>query len=130
MLSPAASAASLTAEIETSCPLPRGRSGCVTTPSIRISGCAISCCREGTANAGVPQKTMRSAILGLPLAVFFELANLALDHVTLEQAEMVDLVAERPCQEPLAAHFEFFSTHVLRANCDVLRPGHVAAKSG
>src|SRR5271157_29375 len=104
---PVSAAAFLTGELAVCCPRPRGRSGCVTTPMISKSGCEIRCCREGTAKAGVPQKTIRSATARLPLAGFFQFADFSLDHVPLEHAEVrdeensvevVDLVAERAGQ--------------------------------
>src|SRR5215469_11666533 len=134
---PAASAVSFTGELDVSCPRPRGRSGCVTTLSTRKSGCAIMCRSDGTANAGVPQNTRRSATSVLPLAGFFQFFDFPLDHVALQHAQviqeensiqMIDLMAERACQQPLAPHLEFFSRRVLRPNRYVLRPLDVAAK--
>src|SRR5208282_4387381 len=119
---PAAVAASFTGELAVSCPRPRGRSGCVTTATTWKSGCAIKCCRDGTAKTGVPQKTIRSATARLPLAGFFQLADFPLDHVALEHAEVrdeedsvevVDLVAERAGEQAFAAHLEFLPGGVL-----------------
>src|ERR1700722_15134408 len=100
-----ASAASFTGELASSPPRPRGRSGCVTTPSILKSGCGIKCRKEGTANAGVPQNMIFSGTGFLPLAGFLHLADFSFDHVALQHAQvrdkqhavqMIDLVAERP----------------------------------
>src|SRR6267143_171108 len=52
-------AASLTGDGEICRPRPRGRSGCVMTAAISISGCARRWMKVGTAKCGVPQKTMR-----------------------------------------------------------------------
>ena len=49
------SASSLTADARSSLPLPAGRSGWVTTPTISCPS-SPSARREGTAKAGVPQK--------------------------------------------------------------------------
>src|SRR5580658_8264474 len=105
---PATSAASLTGEKENSCPRPRPRSGCVTTARTLNSGSASSCCREGTANAGVPQKTTFSISSGgLPLACLLQLADFSPNHVALQHAqmaqeqnsvEMVNFMAEGPRQ--------------------------------
>src|SRR5579862_4075121 len=138
MPSPASMATSFTGDIASAWPRPRGRSGCVTTASILRSGCAIKWRREGTANSGVPQKMIRSGTARLPVAGFFQFADLALDHVALEHTQMgdeedavqvVDLVAEGACEQSLAAHFEFLAGGVLRAHGHVLRTNHVSAKS-
>src|ERR1700689_1947469 len=109
------------------------------TPAISKSGSAISRRKDGTANAGVPQKTIRSATARLPVAGFSQFADFPLNQVPLEHAEMrdeensievVDLVAECAGEQTLAAHFEFFPRGILRADGDILRPCHVSAKSG
>ena len=46
-------------------PRPRGRSGCVTTPTTACADCS-SASSEGTANAGVPKKTIRERGHHLP----------------------------------------------------------------
>ena len=56
---PAASARALTGASDTFCPRPRGRSGCVTTPTTVCGEAASSASSVGTANSGVPKKTMR-----------------------------------------------------------------------
>src|SRR5256886_17141924 len=94
----AASAASFTAENETLCPRPRGRSGCVITPTISMSGCARRCLSVGTANEGVPQKTIRiinplrppgGRPRHLPPALFPELLDFPFDQVALQHAEVL-----------------------------------------
>src|SRR5271156_284995 len=136
---PAAVAASFTGELATSLPRPRGRFGCVTTPTIWKSGWAINSCREGRANAGVPQKIIFSGGTGvLPLAGFFQLADFALDEVAFQHAEVgdeenavevINFVAERASEEAFAAAFKGSARRILRADGDVLRALHVAAKS-
>src|SRR5262245_2121608 len=115
---PAAMAASLITELETACPRPRGRSGCVTTASTVKSGWEMRSRRVGRPNSGVPQKTIRIVRTypdRLPLAGFLQLANTAADHVPADQAEVLDeqdpvqmvgFVAERARQQSLAVHFE------------------------
>src|SRR5579871_2560843 len=87
---PASAAASFTGENEIAPPRPRGRSGCVTTPSSRKSGSAIRCFNAGTANDGVPQKIIFSGMTRLPGAGFDLLADFALDDVALEHSQMID----------------------------------------
>src|SRR5687768_300469 len=70
----------------TRCPRPRGRSGCVTTPTTVCSD-SISASRDGTAKSGVPKKTMRT---GLPLAGFGELLDLPDDQIFLQAAQAID----------------------------------------
>src|SRR5271154_977514 len=93
--------------------------------------------RDGTANSGVPQRIILSDTRALPLAGFFQLANLALDHVALQHAqvsdeedavEVIDFVAKRARKQSFAAHFEFFARSVMRAYGHVLRPSNVRAK--
>src|SRR4029077_4934886 len=94
----AALATSFTGEKETSCPRPRGRSGCVITPTISKSFCARRCFSVGTANDGVPQKTIRIInplrplcvrLRHLPLALFPELFDFTPDQIALEHAEVL-----------------------------------------
>src|SRR5580698_4864898 len=137
---PAATAASFTGELDLTWPRPRGRSGCVTTPSTLNSLCASSSRRLGRANAGVPQKTILSGgTRVLPLAGFFQLANFTLDEVALEHTQVrdeqdavqvIDLVAESTGEQAFAAAFELGARRVLRADGDVLRTFDVAAKTG
>src|SRR5437879_448227 len=118
----AASAVSFTAENETSCPRPRGRSGCVIALIISMSGCASRCLSVGTANEGVPQKTIRiinplrppgGRLRHLPLALFPELLDFPFDQVALQHAEVlqeknsiqvIDLMAESPRQQVFPAN--------------------------
>src|SRR4029077_10132620 len=132
---PASSAASLIGGLATSPPRPRGRSGCVTTASTEKPGCAIRARSDGSANAGGPQKTIRSGTFRLPLPGFFHLANLAFDQVALEHAEVIDeensvqmvnFVAESAGQQAFAAHFEFLTGGVLCADGDVGWPRNIA----
>src|SRR5258708_99682 len=143
----AASAACFTAEKETSCPRPRGRSGCVITPTISKSDCARRCLSVGTANEGVPQKTIRiinplrppgGRLRHLPLALFPELFYFPPDEVALQHAEVlqkkdsvqvIDLMAEGSRQQVFAANFELLALGILRLDGHKLRPQHVAAKS-
>src|SRR5271170_5227341 len=94
--------------------------------------------RDGTANSGVPQKIILSGTRVLPLAGFFQFADLALDHVALQHAqvsdeedavEVIDFVAKRARQHSFAAHFEFFAGGVMRAYGHILRPRNVRAKT-
>src|SRR5213076_272761 len=142
----AACAASLTAENETSCPRPRGRSGWVITPTISISGCASRRLSVGTANEGVPQKTIRiinllrppgGRLRHLPLALFPELLDFPFDQVALQHAEVlqkknpiqvIDLVAKSPRQQIFPANFKRFALGVLRLYRHKLRPQHVSSK--
>src|ERR1700744_3570486 len=127
---PRSSAATFTGDFWISRPRPAGRSGCVTTPSTRNAGSPASATKEGTAKAGVPQKTIRSGGTGrLPLARFLHFADFALDQIALEHAEvidkedaieMIDLVAEGACEQAFAAHFELFAVDILGANRHVL----------
>src|ERR1700679_2033423 len=136
---PAATAASFTGELDVSWPRPRGRSGCVTTPSTLNSLSASSSRRVGRANAGVPQKTILSGgTRVLPLAGFFQLANFALDQVALEHTkvrdeedavEVIDFVAEGAREQAFAAAFELGARRVLRADSDILRTFDVATKT-
>src|SRR5437588_5153992 len=142
----AASAASFTAENETLCPRPRGRSGCVITPTISMSGCARRCLSVGTANEGVPQKTIRiinplrppgGRLRHLPPALFPELLDFPFDQVALQHAEVlhnknpiqvIDLVAKSPRQQIFPANFKRFALGVLRLYRHKLRPQHVSSK--
>src|SRR5579859_1497186 len=99
----------------------------------------MRCRKEGAAKAGVPQNTIRSGTDRLPLAVFSQLANFALDDVALKHAEMIDeqnaveminFVAESTREQAFAAHFKFLSRDIERLHCDVLRTGYVAAETG
>src|SRR6266446_5752345 len=56
-------AASFTGAAEISWPRPRGRSGCVITVAISMSGCPRRCMKVGTAKCGVPQKRMRMGLV-------------------------------------------------------------------
>src|SRR5215469_3881264 len=136
---PAPTAAFFTGELCRWRPRPRGRSGCVTTPSIWKSGWRTRCSREGTAKAGVPQKTMRSATASLPFAGFFHFPDFSFDQIAFEQAEvgdekntiqMVDFVAESAREQPFTAHFKFFPGRVLRAHRHKLRTQDMPAESG
>src|SRR5467141_5073051 len=144
----AASAVSFTAENDTSCPRPRGRSGCVTALIISMSGCASRCLSVGTANEGVPQKTIRiinplrppsGRLRHLPLALFPELLDFPSDQVALEHAEVlqkknsiqvINLMAEGPRQQVFTTNFELLALGILRFDGHKLRPQHVATKSG
>src|ERR1700691_1449020 len=130
--------ASFTGDIASAWPRPRGRSRYGTTTSSLRSGCALKWRRDGTAKSGVPQKMIRSGTARLPVAGFFQFADLALDHVALKHAQMgdeedsiqvVDLVAEGARKQSLAAHFEFLAGGVLRAHGHILRTNHMSAKS-
>src|SRR6266478_3896682 len=141
-----ASAASLTGEKEISPPRPRGRSGCVITPTISKSFCARRCFSMGTANEGVPQKTIRiiyplrppgGRLRHLPLALFPELLDFPPDQVALQHAEVlqeknsvqvIDLMAERARQQVFAANFKRLALGVLRLDGHELRTHHVSAK--
>src|SRR4029077_12939451 len=107
-------AAFFTGEAEISWPRPRGRSGCVITAAISISGCARRRMNVGTAKCGVPQKRMRmvSPARALPLALFPKLLDFAFYEVALQHAQMldeenavevVDFMAESAGQQVLAA---------------------------
>src|SRR6266436_1077898 len=111
-----ATAASFTGDAEISWPRPRGRSGCVITAAISMSGCARRWMKVGTAKCGVPQKTMRMRSVPIvdsgriavevlrfaqddtifegakpsPLALFPELFDFALDQVAFQHAQMLD----------------------------------------
>src|SRR6267143_3469305 len=142
----AASAASFTEEKEISPPRPRGRSGCVITPTISKSFCARRCFSAGTANEGVPQKTIRiinplrppgGRLRHLPLALFPELLDFPPDEVALQHTEVVqkknsiqviDLMAKSPRQQVLAANFKGLALGILRLDGYKLRPQHVTAK--
>src|SRR5208337_2701903 len=113
----AASASSLTGENAISWPRPFGRSGCVNTLTTSKSGCWRRCCKEGTANCGVPQNTIRNRLtvsslfahaLKLPLALFPQFLDLAPDQVAFQHAQvlqeehpiqMVKLMAKRARQQ-------------------------------
>ena len=95
----------------------------------------------GTANTGVPQKTMcmAEALRSLPLALFLQLLDSALDEVALEQAEVlqeqdavevVNLMTEGAREEFLASNLENLSPGVLRADGHKLRANDVSAEAG
>src|ERR1700724_4486059 len=135
---PARSAAAFTGETEVSWPRPRGRSGWVTTPSIWKPGWAIRWRNVGTANAGVPQKTIRSGTAGLPFTGFFQFADPAPDQIALQHAEVseeeksvevIDFVAEGAREKPFAAHFKFLPGRILCPHGDVLGPGDISAEA-
>jgi hypothetical protein len=91
----------------------------------------MSCCwskyfSEGTANCGVPQNTSRKRFTApslaqaaeLPLAFFPQFLDLSFDQVALQHAQVlqeknpiqvIDLMAESPRQQILAANFKAFS---------------------
>src|SRR5271166_3872951 len=82
---------------------------------------------------------MRKGTARLPVAGFFQLANLALDQIAFQQAqvsdeegplEMVDLMAEGAGEQSFAAHFEFSSGRVLRTNGDVRGASDVSSEAG
>src|ERR1700756_1174311 len=142
----AASAVSFTGEKETSWPRPRGRSGCVNTPTISKSGCSRRYLNGGTANCGVPQNTIRRRFTAgsparsahLPLAFFPQLFDFALDEVALQHAQMlqeensvqmVDFMAERPRQQVFTANLERLALQVLRAHSHKLRADDVPPKT-
>ena len=88
--------------------------------------------------AGVPQNMILSGTDRLPLAVFSQLADFALDDVAFEHAEMgnkknsvemIDFVAEGAGQQAFAAHFKFLPGYVVRPHGDVLGTRHVTAES-
>src|SRR5258707_7781448 len=142
-----ASAASFTAENETSCPRPRGRSGCVIAARISKSDCARRCLSVGTANEGVPQKTIRiinsprppsGRLRHLPLALFPEFLDFPPDQVAFEHAkvlqkknsiQVINLMAEGPRQQVFTTNFELLALGILRLDGHKLRPQHVATKS-
>src|ERR1700691_2200760 len=73
----------------------------------------------------------------LPLAKFPHLFDFALDQIALQHAEVlnkenavqvIDLVAERPRQQILAANLKRLAFEVLRFHGDKLWPHHIAAK--
>jgi hypothetical protein len=61
------------------------------TVSTEKSGSAIRRCSVGSANSGVPQKTMRRGgfVSGLPISGLRQLANLAFDEVAFQDAEVL-----------------------------------------
>src|SRR5579864_3863650 len=81
---------------------------------------------------------MRSGTARLPVAGFFQLADFALDQITLQKAQvtdkkgsvqMIDLMAEGAGEQSFAAHLEFRSRGVLRVDSDVGGASNVAAEA-
>src|SRR5271155_2626196 len=82
---------------------------------------------------------MRRGTARLPVAGFFQLADLALDQIAFQKAqmsdeegpvEMVDLVAEGAGKQSFAAHLELSSGGVLRADGDVRGASYIASEAG
>src|SRR5437879_12640448 len=117
------------------------------TPTISKSFCARRCFSVGTANEGVPQKTIRiiyplrppgGRLRHLPLALFPELLDFPFDQVALQHAEvlqkknsvqMINLMAEGARQQVFAANFKLFAFRVLRLDGHKLWPHHIPAKA-
>src|SRR3979490_2367741 len=132
----AARATSFAGEEEIWWPRPRARSGCVMRARSPKSGCAGRGLRVGAANWGVPEKRMRiftplrpptGRLRPLPLALFPELFDFALDDVALQHAEMlekenavevIDLMAEGAGEKIFAANFVGLAFGVLSLHGD------------
>src|SRR6266849_6020383 len=117
------------------------------TPTISKSFCARRCFSVGTANEGVPQKTIRiiyplrppgGRLRHLPLALFPELLDFPFDQVALQHAEVlqkknsvevIDLMAERSRQQVFPANFKRLAFGILRLDGHKLRPQHVSSKA-
>src|SRR5512145_2625261 len=108
-------ASALTADAAACCPLPRGRSGCVTTAMIWC-GEASNVRSVGQANGAVPMKIMRIASLQaqplapLPLgALKFADHDITccLAHAIEKQhaLQVVNFVLEGACKQPFSLHF-------------------------
>src|ERR1019366_4136608 len=134
---PSASAARFTGDSASCMPRPLGRSGWVAT-SFTPKPAATSFSSVGTANGGVPQKT-KSIMSALPFALLYQLADLALHHVSLQGAdvadielavEMVGFVHQRARQQFLSAHLDGLAFHVLCARRNRAWPRHLLAEFG
>ena len=102
----------------------------------------------GTAKEGVPQKTIRifnplrplsGRLRHLPLALFPELLDFALDQVALQHAQMldeenavevIDFMAEGAGQEVFSTDFKGFALGVLRFDGYKLWAEDVPAETG
>src|ERR1700761_2189961 len=116
-------AAAFTGDGMSSCLRPFGRSGCVTTsgtvwPAERIRS------RVGTANSGVPRKTMFIGRL-FPFARPLKFLDFALDEIALQGAQVIDkqdavqvidLVQKGAGQEILARDFDMLAAGVAGAH--------------
>src|ERR1700730_6407088 len=134
-------------EKETCWPRSRGRSGCVITPKTLKSDCARRSLSVGTANCGVPQKSIRISfplrppggrLRRLPLSLFPELLDLALDEIAFQHAEVlekkdsievIDFMAKGACQKVFAANFKELALGVLCFDGHKLRPQHISAEA-
>src|SRR5215471_8184930 len=119
---PCRRAASLTGDIAIAPPRPFGRSGCVTTSSTECPA-AIIRSRVGTANAGVPRKTVRNRLI--PLAGLRQLLDLTFDQVPLQGADVrdeqnpvkvVDLMLHRTGQQIFSRPLEPVPLDILCPN--------------
>src|ERR1051326_7282150 len=117
------------------CPRPRGRSGCETTAGTRC-GEWSSASSEGTANSGVPKKTITTptrARSRLPLSRLPQLLNLADDQFALDAAKAIDendavevvhLVLKRARQEVRSLDRLLDAVAIEALDHDALRPHH------
>src|SRR5260370_34053868 len=94
-------------------------------------------CLAGAQRCCAPTRSM--LLTRLPLALFSQFFDFALDEIALEHAEMldeknavevIDFVAEGAGKEVFAADLERLAFGVLRFYGDELGPGDVAAKAG
>src|SRR5262249_41679890 len=123
---------------------PRGRSGCVNTAPTSKSFKVRKCFRQGTANCGVPQKTILIAAKDekpfrrLPLPLLAQFLDLSLDQVALQHAQMlqkqnsvqvVNFMAKRARQQIFSANLKPFTLSVLRFHRYELWPHHISAES-
>src|SRR5271157_1179844 len=132
-----ASAARLTGDAANFMPRPLGRSGWVATSLMRKPA-ATSFSSVGTANSGVPQNT-KSIMAALPFALLHQLADLALQHVAFQRADVVDVelavevirfVHQGARQQVFPADFKCFAFDVLRPRGNVARPRHLLSEFG
>src|SRR5271157_871519 len=130
-----ASAARLTGDAANFMPRPLGRSGWVATSLMRKPA-ATSFSSVGTANSGVPQNT-KSIMAALPFALLHQLADLALQHVAFQRADVVDVelavevirfVHQGARQQVFPADFKCFAFNVLGTRRDLARSRHLLAK--
>src|SRR5262245_1798501 len=85
---PAAAARALTGASDVFWPRPRGRSGCVTTPTTACDD-ARSASSVGTANAGVPKNARRRPLTVSPLARARQLLDPSNDEIALDPAQAI-----------------------------------------
>src|SRR5688500_6600844 len=86
--SPSLNALCLTGDSASCCPRPLGRSGCVYTAATSCPALTM-CSSVGTANSGVPMKTIRTG--SGPLTRLGKFSDLALDQVALEDTDVADV---------------------------------------